>query len=313
MSISLTSGSKTGRRQQNGPVLLVLASALFWGLWWVPVRLVEALGLTGVWPNLGINLGALLGLGAAVAVRRGRAQLAGSALIGSVLIGIAVAFYGAALSLTDVARAVLLFYLAPAWSTLIEVAFFGQRWQWRRLLPLLLSFGGMIAVFRGDITLDGVTIGDLAAFASGIAWAVGAALVFATGPGEIDQGRPGALRLGFLVMIAAVATSVLMLPIGWQGWPRFESADAPFALLLALAAGGLYLAPIIGVTLWGATRLTPTTISFLLAAEILSGITSSALLLDERFGFWEMTGTVMIVASVIAHIAIADDDVPGKV
>ena len=80
------------------------------------------------------------------------------------------------------------------------------------------------------------------------------------------------------------------------------------ALLLALAAGAVYLAPIIGVTLWGATRLLPATISFLLAAEILSGITSSALFLDEPFGWWEIAGTAMIVASVIAHVVFGDGD-----
>lgn len=303
----MTSAANTARKQQTGPVLLVLASALFWGVWWLPVRACEALGLGGVWPNLGINLGALLGLGAAVLVSRSQARLAGSALAGSILIGMAVAFYGAALSLTDVARAVLLFYLAPAWSTLIEVAFLGQRWRWRRLLPLALSFGGMLAVLRGDISLDGGMIGDLAAFASGIAWAVGAALVFATGDGEKDPGVAATLRLGLAVMAAALLTSLVMLPLGWQGWPRLDSTGAGLGLLLALAAGVLYLAPIIGVTLWGATRLAPTTLSFLLAAEILSGITSSAIFLDEPFGWWEVAGTVMIVASVVTHIAIVDD------
>lgn len=54
-------------------------------------------------------------------------------------------------------------------------------------------------------------------------------------------------------------------------------------------------------------NLLPATISFLLAAEILSGITSSALFLDEPFGWWEVTGTAMIIAGVIAHIVFAGD------
>ena len=291
-----------------GPVLLVLASALMWGLWWVPVRVCEALGLTGVWPNLGINLGALIGFAALVLFNRSSSKLAGPALLGSVLIGMAVSFYGAALSLTDVARAVLLFYLAPAWSTLIEVMFLGQRWHWKRLPPLILSFAGMIVVFRGEIAFDDGSIGDLAALASGIAWSAGAALVFSTKEAGPDQDQGLVSRLSLAVMISAVTTSIILLPLDWQGWPDPGTDDVALAILLALGAGAIYLAPIIGATLWGAKRLLPATISFLLAAEILSGISSSAFFLDEPFGWWEFTGTIMIVTSVIAHIAFGADD-----
>lgn len=283
-----------------GPVSLVLASALMWGLWWVPVRLCEALGLTGVWPNLAINLGALLGLAALVLLGRPTHALSMPALLGSILIGIAVALYGAALSLTEVARAVLLFYLAPAWSTLIEVTFIGRRWHAYRLPPLVLSLLGMIMVMRGDIALDGGNIGDLAALGSGLAWSAGAALIFTTE----NQNVP---RLSLAVIIASVATSVILLPLGWQGFPRFDLTDTGLALLLALSVGMLCLAPIIGITLWGAGRLAPSTISFLLAAEILSGITSSAFFLDEPFGWWEVSGTTLIVASIIAHITLGAD------
>lgn len=286
----------------TGPVLLVLTSALFWGLWWVPVRVCEALGLTGVWPNLGINLGALLAFIVLALPNRSKVKLAGPALLGSVLIGIAVALYGAALSLTDVARAVLLFYLAPAWSTLIEVIFLGQRWHWKRLPPLLLSFTGMIVVFRGDIAFDNGGIGDLVALVSGMAWSAGAALVFSAGNQERDRVSDMIRILGLAVMISAVTTSIVLLPLGWQGWPHLGSDDVPLAILIALAAGAIYLAPIIGITLWGAKRLLPVTMSFLLAAEILSGITSSALFLDEPFGWWEVIGTVMIISGVVSHM-----------
>jgi len=287
-----------------GPVFLVLISALFWGLWWVPVRLCEALGLTGVWPNLLINIGALAALAVIVILKKPSISLSRSAWLGCVLAGIAVALYGAALSLTDVARAVLLFYLAPAWSTLIEVTFLGQRWHWRRLPPLLLSFTGMILVFRGQISFDHGGIGDLAALVSGITWSAGAALVFSTDDRQGSDNPSDSLQLGLVVMISAVAVSIALLPLSWQGWPELGTGNASLGLLLALAAGALYLAPIIGVTLWGATKLLPTTISFLLAAEILSGITSSAYFLDEPYGWWEFLGTIMVVGSVIAHVAI---------
>ncbi len=302
-------------KQDYGPVLLVLASALMWGLWWVPVRVCEALGLTGVWPNFGINLGALLGIAAVLLFNRSSSispgHLARPALLGSLLIGIAVAFYGAALSLTDVARAVLLFYLAPAWSTLIEVTFLRRRWHWRRVPPLLLSFVGMIVVFRGEISFADQGFGDLAALASGIAWSAGAALVFSTGEQGSDGKKGELFSLAFAVMLAALVTSIVMLPLGWQGWPDPGNDTLVLAILVALGSGAIYLAPIIGITLWGAKRLLPATISFLLAAEILSGIASSAMFLNEPFGLWELAGTIMIIGSVIAHIGLGDGEQRG--
>ena len=311
MSTPLRSTSPA--RADVGPVLLVLTSALFWGLWWVPVRICEALGLTGVWANLSINLGALLAFATLALPYRSKVKLAGPALLGSVLIGIAVALYGAALSLTDVARAVLLFYLAPAWSTLIEVTVLRERWHWKRLPPLLLSFTGLIVVFRRDITFDHGGIGDLAALASGMAWSAGAALVFSAGNPEEDRASGMIGVLGLAVMISGVATSIVLLPLDWQGWPSLEGEGTALAILIALVAGAIYLAPIIGITLWGAERLLPATVSFLLAAEILSGITSSALFLDEPFGWWEVTGTVMIIAGVLTHIALGRGDESGQI
>jgi drug/metabolite transporter (DMT)-like permease len=284
--------------ERRGTTLLVLASALMWGVWWVPVRLCESMGLTGVWPNLGINTGALLIAAGLVLYRPKPPPLSRRALLGSALIGIAVALYGASLSLTDVARAVLLFYLAPAWSTAIEVTFLGQRRTWRQLPPLVLSLMGMIVVMRGEISLESGGIGDLAALTSGLAWSAGAALVFSAEP----QDTP---RLSLTVMFAGVAMSLILLAADWQGPPDLGSTHVVLALLVALAAGGVYLAPIIVVTLWGANQLPPTTMSFLLTAEILSGVTSSAIFLDERFGWPELLGTVLIVASVIVHIALS--------
>ena len=272
-----------------------------WGLWWVPVRLCEGMGLTGVWPNLGINAGALIVASALVLWGPKTPPLVGKAWLGSVLIGVAVALYGASLSLTEVARAVLLFYLAPAWSTAIEVTFLRRHWHWRRVPALVLSFVGMIVVLRGEISFDGGGIGDLMALASGIAWSAGAALVFSAEPQSTS-------RLSLTVMAAAAVMSLILLPAAWQGTPDFASTSSVLALLVALAAGIVYLAPIIFVTLWGANQLPPATMSFLLTAEILSGIASSAIFLDERFGWPELLGTVLILTSVAAHIVLSDRD-----
>lgn len=314
MRVRHTILSLTAGKRHHGPIPLVLASALMWGLFWVPIRVSESLGLAGLWANTAINLGAFISVAAvALLLKRPSAPKGanmGLMRLGAVFIGIAVAFYGVSLALTEVAKAVLLFYLAPAWSTLIEVMFLGRRWHWRRLPPLLLSFSGMIVVFRGEIPFDHGGFGDLIALLSGMAWSAGAALVFTSDDQEDSPPMQDLWRLASMVMLSALITAAITLPLDWQRMPTLDEGDVGLALLLALIAGAAYLAPIIVITLWGAMLLLPATISFLLAAEILSGVTTSAIFLDEPYGFWEFTGSLLIIGSIFAHIAVGEETPP---
>ena len=51
-----------------------------------------------------------------------------------------------ALILTEVVRALLLFYLTPLWSTLLGIFFLGERLTVNRFLGLLLAFVGLAIV-----------------------------------------------------------------------------------------------------------------------------------------------------------------------
>jgi drug/metabolite transporter (DMT)-like permease len=286
---------ETARGERRGTIALTLLASLLWGLWWLPIRALEEAGFAGVWAGLAMSLGALPAL--ALAAWRSR-RLAGRALLGACLIGTAAMLYAAALAFTDVVRAVLLFYLAPAWSTAIECLFLDRRWSRRSALALGLSFAGVGVIFRFDVSLSGWSAGDLAALASGLFWAVGAAVVF-TRP----DARPAALSLAAgLGMVGAGAAAVVL------AGPAAGAAPGPEALAalpLAIGSGTLYLAPILLVTLWAAQRLAPATMSFLLTAEIVAGVVSGALLLDEPFGAHEAAGAALIALGALVETASA--------
>ena len=74
------------------------------------------------------------------------------AIVGCVMVGAAFMLYAVAVSYTDFIRAVLLFYLAPAWSTLIEVAFFKRRWTSQSAVAILFSLIGVLLISRGEIS-----------------------------------------------------------------------------------------------------------------------------------------------------------------
>lgn len=282
-----------------GVILLALGAAVMWGLWWIPVRYIEDLGLGGAWATLAMALGALPVILLGAVTDRSLLRLTPKAILGAFLVGIAITLYGSALTFTDVVRAVLLFYLAPVWSTLIECVFLGRRWTWRSTLALALSFAGAILVFRGEVSGSSFNGGDVMALASGMAWSTGAALIFVAPPAS-------ARRLALATCIGAVIVSSLVI---WIGGARAGTLAPDLVTDLAIAetagisllSGTIYLAPIIIVTMWAARRLPPALFSFLLTAEILSGVGSSALLLDERFGWPEALGAVLIASGAIVE------------
>ncbi|WP_158540115.1 DMT family transporter [Rhodosalinus halophilus] len=279
----------------RGAVGLTLAASLLWGVWWMPIRWLEAEGLEGVWASLAMGLAALPVFGLMALRDRAGAVTAPQALLGALLMGLAAMLYGAALAFTDVVRAVVIFYLAPAWSTAIECLFMGRRWSLRSGIALGLSFLGVATIFRFDVTLDNLAAGDLAALLSGLAWAVGAALVFSR-PG----GRP--VALSFFATLGLVLAAAAVLVIGGAAAGRWPGgAQALEAVPLALATGLLYIVPVLLVTIWAAQRLAPATMSFLLTAEIIAGVVSGALFLAEPFGVPEAVGAALIILGATAE------------
>lgn len=275
----------------RGATWIVLVSAVFWGLWWIPVRWLEDAGLGGGAGALLMNAGGAAILGLFLLQRReGLAGLGWRGLAGAVAAGVAVTLYSTSILLTDVVRVVLLFYLAPAWSILIEVLFFGRRLGLVRSLPLILAAGGLVAITGGKFGEGGVNAGDLMALVSGLAWAIGAALLFTT------RGV-GAVGLSFAAMSGATVVSLALLPVVGGSLGAVSGAT----LGMGLATGAFFLAPILGLALWGAMRLAPALMSFLLCAEIVSGVVSSAVLLGEPFGLAEGVGAALILSAALVE------------
>ena len=107
------------------PVILAFVAAALWGLWWVPVRWLQTQGLDGAQGGLVLTAGGMLGGLVLVLLRPDCLRLPRRAWIGAALVGVAFTTYSAALNYTDVVRAILLFYLAPVWSKIIERVFLG--------------------------------------------------------------------------------------------------------------------------------------------------------------------------------------------
>lgn len=279
-------------RAQLTPAILAFGAAAIWGLWWVPVRYLQSLGLSGT------QSGAIMCTGAFVIcviwALSGRVdlRLRPRAVIGATLAGVAVVSFSGALTGSDVVRVVLLFYLAPAWSKVIEWAFLGMAWRWSSSLALAASLIGAFLVLGGELSFDNLRWGDFLALASGMIWAAGAAQVF-------SAGQSPAMALALITSAAAAGVGMLMTFIDQTAdWGTVDVWPA----LMALGSGMVYVLPILALTLWSAQRLPPATMSFLLTAEIISGVVSAAIFLGEPFGAMQMAGTVLIVFGALSEL-----------
>ena len=292
----MTSDVPQGRSSKT--VGLVALCAILWGLYWVPIHVLSNRGLSGPMVSLLLTLAATL-IALPIWLRSKPRLPEWRSLLGAIGIGAAFSLYGIAITYSDVVRVVLLFYIAPAWSTIIECLFFGRRWSWRSLFGIALSLLGIIVIFRGELPLDGLgALGDWMALFAGLSWSIGSALMFS------------AKRIDLKVMmlssfsIAVVISAACLLFLSNESRLLPTNQIGPLAVTFGLCAlfAMIYVYPVTYITLWGATLISPATMSFLLTLEVIAAVVSSAIFLNLGFGLIELVGTCLIISAALVEV-----------
>ena len=148
----------------------LLIAAGMWGLFWIPQRALEAGGLTGGWATISqmvIPFAMLLPI-SLWRLYKGQSFGLEYPLIG-LLFGGGIACYANSFLLTDVVRALILFYITPVWTTIFEIVFLRQIPRFYRYITLALALSGVWIVFgqEGVIPLP-QNSGDWIALLGGI-------------------------------------------------------------------------------------------------------------------------------------------------
>ena len=122
---------------ENTLSLAIFISAAVWGLYWIPLRAIENLGIPGSWTVPFFNACPLLVLIPIFILYfkkiQGNWKVTFSA---SIMIGFAFSFYAYGLLETTVIRATLLFYLSPIWSTVIGVIWLKEKFTKARVISM---------------------------------------------------------------------------------------------------------------------------------------------------------------------------------
>lgn len=279
------------------PVFALLFNAFIWGLSWWPFRAMHGAGLHPLWATA---LMYCLLLGGLLALRPSSLR---QALQYPVLLLLAASSglnnvaFNWAVTVGDVVRVILLFYLMPAWAILLAWAILGERPTPMALLRLVLAFGGVLLVLLpADASpaglVQGLSLADALAVFGGFMFALTNVLL------RRLHAIPGQARM--LVMFAgcmAMGLGTALTAHGAGLVPAFPAVRLDW-LGIALA-----LAVLLMLGNWalqfGAAHLPSSVTSVVMLSEVAFASVSSVLIAHETLSARTLLGGACIMAAAL--------------
>lgn len=280
-------------------VASLLLNAFFWGISWWPFKQLESLGLHPLWATAIVYGIAFLLIGLWCAWHRmdWRAWRQHPWLWALVVAsGLTNVGFNWAVTVGDVVRVVLLFYLMPAWSVAVAWLLLGERPGRPALLRLVLALTGLFIVLkRPDMPWPvPESLADGLALVGGLSFAVTNVLLFKLRASP-ESARMLAMFGGGALMATLTALTGLLTGVVQHGAAP-TAAWAPMLGLLTLAflLGNLALQ-------YGAARLAAHTTALVMLSEVVFASVSSVILgaaqWDARTG---MGGGLILLAALLS-------------
>jgi drug/metabolite transporter (DMT)-like permease len=277
-------------RTENFAKLACAYAGVVWGVFWIPLRGLDDIGITGAWATVVFYLIPTLLL-LPIAFWRRRQILAGGLRlqVTGFVAGLCMILYADALIHTEVVRAMLLFYLTPVWSSLLARIWLHEPISGARIFSIILGFCGMLVIFGADVGIPWPqNVGDWMGLAAGVVWAVTAVLLRQ----DKQNKAPEFTMVHFFW--GSVAAIVIALLMGSENVaaPSVETVTSVLPWLLPVLM--VVVIPASFAVFWGAPLLSPGIVGILFMTEITVGSVTAALWAGEPFGLREIIGVVLI-------------------
>jgi drug/metabolite transporter (DMT)-like permease len=296
--VSADAGRRQGAAGLQGvaavPALALLFNAFTWGVSWWPFRQLQALGMHPLWATalIYVLVGAALAAWRPAALR----ELCRTPSLWVLMAasGFTNAAFNWGVTVGDVVRVVLLFYLMPLWTLLLA------RWLLREPLH-----GGVLA--RAALALGGALVmlwpadggwplprqaADWLGLAGGLSFALNNVMLRREARRRADA-RALAMFAGGALVGAAAASAGASIGVGIPDWQQ-AAAWSPLLVLLALWFMGSNLA-----LQFGASRLRASTTAVVMVSEVLFASVSAVAL-----GAATLTPAVVLGGVLIAGAAL---------
>jgi drug/metabolite transporter (DMT)-like permease len=284
----------------------LVINAMVWGISWWPFRDMQSHGLHPLWSTTLIYVLATIGV-LAWRPNAWRVLLRHPGLLLlMVAAGLTNVGFNWAVTIGDVVRVVLLFYLMPAWSVLIAWAMLGEKPTLLSLLRLVLALVGVLIVLKSPASPWPVpnSIADWLALAGGLCFALTNVLLRKHG-NTPSESRMLAMFGGGALMAAAAA--LLGMGAGMVPAPVFALAGVPVAIALCLAFMASNLA-----LQYGAARLAASTTALVMLTEILFASLSAAWLGAAEFSPRTLVGGCLIVLAALLAALVPASAAPDR-
>lgn len=280
-------------RTENLAKISVALSGIAWGLFWLPLRGLNGVGIDKFWAFVTFNaLPALMIL--PLFLLRWKHQRAGGKWL--FVIGLAMGttqiFYSLAVLHTEIVRAMILFYFNPVWSTLLARFFLKEAITPIRWCAIAIAFLGMFIILHADVSIPWPeNLGDWSALVAGVAWSSSVVLLrYHQEQKPVDLFAQnfiwtGVLLLPLIALTGSANAPTLSLVFNQLWWLL------PFVLLVMMT--GVY------ASMWAVPKLAPAIVGILYMTEISAGAISSALFSGEPFGAREILGICLITAAAV--------------
>jgi drug/metabolite transporter (DMT)-like permease len=283
-------------------VAALLLNALIWGVSWWPLRQLEFAGLHPLWATALIYWFAVV----CVLLVRPQTWRAFTGQRGLWLLALASGFtnigFNWAVTVGDVVRVVLLFYLMPAWAVLLAWRLLGEKPPFTAVLRLGLGLTGVLFVLKkpGAAWPMPESLPDYLALMGGLSFALTNILL------RKLRDTPSESRMMAMFGGGAVLATLMAFWGEQGGW---VPAIPPIQTTWLLYALGLALAFLVGnlALQYGAARLRSANTSLIMLSEIvfasLSAVWLGAAALDMR----TVVGALLIFAAAV-WAAMADKE-----
>jgi drug/metabolite transporter (DMT)-like permease len=286
-------------------MVALITNAMIWGLSWIPFRFLAERGVHSLWATgmmySIVVVGLLLGSLFKPSMRNGEARPMVPLICLLVSAGITNCAFNWAVTVGDIVRTVLLFYLMPIWTLLLA------RWVLKEPLTvaswfrIALCLAGAVLV----LTPPGQTFGfplpsslaDLLGLLGGVGFAATNVALRATAnanaaPRDVTLAMfLGGALLPSILAIALTASGVIQTP----PMPTFAWTGAVLLLAVAFLFGNLALQ-------YGAARLPASIIAAVMPSEVVFAAVSAAWLAGEPLTLQLIIGGCLILSAAVLSI-----------
>ena len=272
-------------------LVIIFFSSSFWGVLWMPMRYIEAMGISALWvvtlfhflPAI-VLLPVVLKSSDASASDWIRAAIAGS------LVGTGFVFYALGLIVASVTKTVILFYMTPIWSTVFAFLILNERTGWARWVAIIGALLGCVLVMNVNGNEIHFEPADLLGLLSGLFWALGSVAVrYYRGMNFIHVTFLQYLFGGFLALVAAF----------YQGDPTPGLYILFGAIPTALLASVIVFMPTALLVFRIMQYVSPGLVGILMLSETLIAALSASIWLGETLTTTQCLGVITILATAV--------------